>query len=169
MAERSRPIQISGVFPHLCLGAELSVPRTECGVGAPMPWADRLWAVTYVSSKSKSGAGTGLYEIDEEFRIVRRPESYVGTYTNRFVRYESNQMIIGPWVIDAKRNVRTVEPLLEVRTCSTMKHLDDPENKQPANRSELGVNRFSCNRVYVELIYPRLLVASLLSLLLTKK
>jgi len=125
----SRPLNVSGVFPHLCLKAGLGPPRTECGVGALMPWADRLWAVTYVSSKSKSGAGTGLCEIDESLRIVRRPESYVGTYTNRFVHFESNQLVIGPWVIDAERNVRTVEALLEVRVCSTMKHLDDPENK----------------------------------------
>jgi len=125
----TQPLNISGILPGLCLKAGLGPPRTECGVGALMPWADRLWAVTYVSSKSKSGVGTGLYEIDESLNIVQRPESYVGTYTNRFVHFESNQLIIGPWVIDAERNVRTIEALLEVRICSTMKHLDDPENK----------------------------------------
>ncbi len=37
-----QPRQISGVFPHLCLSAELGPPRTECGVGALMAWAGRL-------------------------------------------------------------------------------------------------------------------------------
>jgi len=121
--------QVNGIFLHLCLKAELGPPRTECGVGALMPWADRLWAATYVSSKSPSGVATGLYEIDAELNIVQRPESYVGTYTNRFVHWASNQLIIGPWVIDAERNVRRVEDLLEVRLCGTFDHLEDPEHK----------------------------------------
>ncbi|MFO7899493.1 MAG: hypothetical protein R6V58_10600 [Planctomycetota bacterium] len=128
MSEDGRP-NVSGIFPHLCLKAGLGPPRSECGVGALMPWADRLWAATYVSSKSKSGVGTGLYEIDADLDIRRRPESYVGTYTNRLVHFESNQLFIGPWVIDADRNIRTVDDLLEVRVCSTTRHLTDPENK----------------------------------------
>lgn len=120
---------INGIFPHLSLNAGLGPPRTECGVGALMPWADRLWVATYVSHKSRTGVGTGLYEIDADLNITQRPESYVGTYTNRFVHFESNQLFIGPWVIDPDRNVRTIDDLLEVRVCSTLRHLTDPENK----------------------------------------
>ena len=123
------PPPVSGIFPHLCLKAGLGPPRTECGVGALFPWADRLWAVTYVSHKTQSGVGTGLYEIDESLNIVKRPESCVGTYTNRMAHWESNQLIIGPHVIDADRNIRTVTSLTDVRLCSTMRHLDDPANK----------------------------------------
>lgn len=122
-------LNISGVFPHLALGAELGPPRTECGVGALMPWANKLWVITYVSHKSASGVGTGLYEIDADLNITKHPESRTGTYTNRFVHWPSNQLIIGPHVIDSSRNVRTVEALLEVRICSTIKHLTDPDNK----------------------------------------
>jgi len=89
------PLVISGVVPSLALKAELGPPRTECGVGALMAWADRLWAVSYVSSAGKSGVGTGLYEIDENLVGRKRPESRVGTYTNRFVHFPSNQLIIG--------------------------------------------------------------------------
>jgi hypothetical protein len=71
---------VSGVSPALCLGAELGPPRTECGVGALFSWADRLWALTYVSSKAPSGVGTGLYEMTPDFRMRRRPESPVGTW-----------------------------------------------------------------------------------------
>ena len=108
-------VSASGVFPHLALSAELGTPSTECGVGALMPWAGKLWVATYVSHKSASGVGTGLYEIDEHLNISKHPASRVGTYTNRFVHWASNQLIIGPHVIDAERNVRTVEALTEVR------------------------------------------------------
>jgi len=125
----SGPISYSGVIPSLALKAELGPPRTECGVGALMAWADRLWVVTYVSHKAASGVGTGLYEIDEHLQMTKRPESQVGTFTNRMVHWESNQLIIGPHVIDAQRNVRTIHSLLDVRLCSTMRHLHDPAHK----------------------------------------
>ena len=124
-----RPLIVSGVVPSLSMKADLGPPRTECAAGAMMTFADRLWVVSYVSSKSKSGVGTGFFEIDADLNMVKRPESYVGTYTNRFVHYPSNQLFIGPHVIDADRNVRTIEPLLEVRLCSTMHHLTDRDNK----------------------------------------
>ncbi len=120
---------ISGVFPHLALEADLGPPRSECGVGALMPWAGRLWLVTYVSHKKGSGTGTGLYEIAPDFNMVKRPESHPGTYTNRYVHLPSNQLFIGPHVIDSERNVRTVEEFFDVRVCSTFAHLEDPEDK----------------------------------------
>jgi hypothetical protein len=123
------PIRVSGVMPHLALKASLGPPRTECGVGALMAWADRLWALSYVSSKAGSGVGTGLYEIDDGFTMRKRPESQVGTYANRFVHWESNQLIIGPHVIDGERTVRTAEGLTDVRLCGTMAHLTDPAHK----------------------------------------
>ena len=122
-------LQASGIYPHLALTAELGPPRSECGVGAMMAWAGMLWIVTYVSHKSASGVGTGLYTIDEKLEISKHPASHVGTYTNRMVHWESNQLIIGPHVIDAGGKVRTIEDLLEIRVCSTMRHLSDPANK----------------------------------------
>jgi len=124
----NRPLFVSGIAPNLCLGAELGPPRTECAPGALFGWADRLWAITYVSSKSTSGVGTGLYQITPDFQLIKRPESLVGTYTNRMAHYPSNQLIIGPYAIDAERNVRTIEDLVDIRICSTMSHLHDPEN-----------------------------------------
>lgn len=121
-------VNASGVYPHLALSAGLGPPRTECGVGAMMAWAGKLWLVTYVSHKSASGVGTGLYSIDDTFALSKHPASAVGTYTNRMVHWQSNQLFIGPHVIDAQGEVRTIEELLEVRICSTMRHLRDPEN-----------------------------------------
>ena len=122
-------LNASGIYPHLALSAELGPPRTECGIGAMMAWAGRLWLVTYVSHKSASGVGTGLYTINDQLEMSKHPASYVGTYTNRFVHWESNQLIIGPYLIDAQSSVRTVTDLLEVRVCATMRHLTDPANK----------------------------------------
>ena len=96
-------LNASGVYPHLALTAELGPPRSECGIGAMMAWAGKLWLVTYVSHKSASGVGTGLYSINEQLAISKHPASYVGTYTNRMVHWQSNQLIIGPHVIDASR------------------------------------------------------------------
>ncbi len=127
MAE-NKFVSASGVYPHLALAAELGPPRTECGVGAMMAWAGKLWLVTYVSHLSASGVGTGLYSIDDSFTLSKHPESYVGTYTNRMVHWQSNQLFIGPHVIDAQGDVRTIDDLLEVRICSTMRHLRDPDN-----------------------------------------
>jgi hypothetical protein len=121
---------ISGIASNMTIGCELGPPRTECAPGALFGWADRLWCVAYVSSKAKSGVGCGLYEITPDLEMIKRPESLVGTYTNRFAHFESNQLFIGPYAIDAERNVRVVdEKLVDVRLCATIRHLEDPENK----------------------------------------
>jgi len=116
-------------MPSLAVKAGLGPPRSELGVGALMAWADRLWVVTYVSHKRATGVGGGLYEITPDFRQVHRPESVTGTYANRYVHYPSNQLFIGPHVIDAERNVRTIEPLVDVRLTGTMTHLRQPDRK----------------------------------------
>jgi len=123
------PRCVSGVYPHLALRADLGPPRSECGVGALMSFADRLWVVTYLSHTKRTGSGTGLYEITPDLRMARRPESAEGTYANRFVHYGRNLLFIGPHVIDADRNVRTIDELVDVRLTGTATHLHDPDHK----------------------------------------
>ena len=125
----SHPLKISGVMPSLSMGADLGPPRSECGIGGLVAWAGKLWAITYLSHRKQTGTGTGLYEIDENLRMTKRPESYPGTYANRFVHFQSNQLFLGPWVIDAQKNVRTITPLLDIRIAGTAAHLSDPDNK----------------------------------------
>lgn len=120
---------ISGVVPRLGVSAGLKGPRTESGIGALMPWGGRLWFVTYVAHKSKTGSGTGLYWVDEGMNLHKHPASVVGTYADRFVHAPSEQTIIGPHVIDADNNVRTMRDLAEYRLTATMAHLTDPQNK----------------------------------------
>jgi hypothetical protein len=122
----SQPIRrrFSGVYPHL---AALADSYSECGIGAVVPWADRLWYLSYVSHKS--GGGVGFYEITPELAIRKRPESVVGTHAGRMIHRESNQLIIGPYLVDPQGNVRVFEDLTRERVTAVMRHLTDPENK----------------------------------------
>lgn len=122
-------MQISGVFPRLSFAADTAPVRSESGIGALMPWADRLWAITYVSHGSGTGSGTGLFEIGEDIVARKRPESVCGTYANRLIHSYSNQCIIGPHLIDPEGNVRTIASLVEHRLTATMEHIEDPEKK----------------------------------------
>ncbi len=54
-------VNIGGTFPGLAVKAGHGPDRSETGIGALMPWAGRLWFVTYVAHKSRSGSGTGLF------------------------------------------------------------------------------------------------------------
>ncbi|TDW24499.1 hypothetical protein [Kribbella kalugense] len=119
---------ISGVLPRLAVKAD-HIPRSETGIGALMPWADRLWMITYVAHTRRTGGGTGLFSIDDDLEITKHPASVVGTYANRLVHKESNQLFIGPHVIDVDGNVKTIEALVDVRLTATARHLTDEAGK----------------------------------------
>lgn len=108
--------------------ADNAPERSECGIGALMPWADALWAVTYNSHMKGTGSGLGLYRIDENLRN-ERVHVHDGTHANRMIHRESNQCFIGPYVIDAKGNWKHIPELDEFRLTSTMRHLTDPANR----------------------------------------
>ncbi len=122
------PANIGGTFPHLAVKTDHTPPRTETGIGALMPWADRLWFVTYVAHKT-GGDGTGLFTINDSLDIAKHPASRIGTYANRIIHSESNQLIIGPHAIGTDGGVRTFDDLAGVRLAATARHLTDPENK----------------------------------------
>lgn len=63
--------------------------RTECGVGALMPWADGLYAVTYNSSGKGSGNGLGLCSIDETLKLnggEYHPVFFADAFSAQWVR-----------------------------------------------------------------------------------
>ena len=122
----AQPIQVNGVFPNITTIAEYNTP-TEAGIGALLPWAGRLWFVSYVAHIR--GEGTGLYWVDEKMQMHKHPASVVGTFTNRYIHVPTTQAFLGPHVIDAKGNVRTIEAIKGHRLTSTMDHLTDPTNK----------------------------------------
>ena len=121
----AEPFQISGIYPHLAtFNAE-----NECGTGAVVPWADRLWVISYAPHKP-GGSTDKLYEITPDLRQIIRPESIGGTPANRFIHRESQQLFIGPYAIDAQRNVRVI-PYEKMfgRPTGNARHLFDPANK----------------------------------------
>lgn len=119
------PIQVKGVFPNLTVMAPGLGSRSETGIGALIPWANKLWAVGYVAHIQ--GEGIGLYEISEDMTMRLHPASITGTFANRMVHWESGQVFIGPHVIDGMGNVRTIETLKNHRLTATMRHLTEPE------------------------------------------
>ena len=97
------PVSVSGIYPRLAYFNTSG----ECGTGAVVPWADRLWIITYAPHKPK-GSDDQLYEIDSALRLIARPESVGGTPANRFIHRESQQLFIGLHAIDAQGHVRTI-------------------------------------------------------------
>ncbi len=119
------PIEISGVYPHLAMFNE----EGECGTGAVVPWGGRLWVVTYAPHKPQ-GSTDKLYEITEDLQQIIRPESIGGTPANRMIHQESQQLFIGPYAIDAQRNVRVIPyDRMFGRPTGTARHLFDPAGK----------------------------------------
>lgn len=107
--------------------ADTGPTRSECGVGALLPWADALWASTYNSHKAPSGTGLALYRIDESLRM-ERVHVHNGTHANRFVHKESSTAFIGPYALDLKGNWRFIEALKDIRITATFAHLKDRAN-----------------------------------------
>jgi len=119
------PFSLAGVYPHLAMYNS----QGECGTGAVVPFADRLWVITY-SPHFPVGSDDKLYEITPGLEQIVRPESVGGTPANRMIHRESNQLNIGPYFIDPRRNVRVIPPQqMPGRLTGTARHLTDPDNK----------------------------------------
>lgn len=118
-------VQIKGVFPEMAVVANHK-DRTEAGIGALIPWANKLWAVGYVAHIK--GSGPGLYEINASMTSRKHPASYAGTYANRYIHDASYQAMIGPYAIDSSGNVRVIEDLKKYRLTATVKHLFKPDS-----------------------------------------
>jgi len=114
--------EISGVYPHLAMFNA----GNECGTGAVVPWAGRLWVVTYAPHQPL-GSDDKLYEIDAQLNQVIRPESVGGTPANRMIHRESGQLFIGPYAIDESGGVRAI-PYAQMpgRPTGNARHLTRP-------------------------------------------
>ncbi len=145
-----RPV-FSGRYPHLAVYNQ----GGECGIGAVVPWAGRLWYITY-SPHFPAGSDDKLYEIDADLNITIRPESIGGTPANRLVHRQSNQLFIGPYAIDAERNVRAI-PYSEMfgRHTATARHLADPAGKVLYFDMEGLIYEVDVETLDVNLLYRR--------------
>lgn len=131
----AEPVQLSGIYPHLAMFNN----EGECGTGAVVPWADRLWVITYAPHWPK-GSSDKLYEITPNLKQIIRPESIGGTPANRMIHRESQQLFIGPHSISADREVRTIPyDKMPGRHTGNARHLFDPEGKIYYATMEEGV------------------------------
>ena len=122
---RAADAPISGIYPHLAMWNY----EGECGTGAVVPWADRLWVVTY-GPHLPNGSRDKLYEITPELEQIIRPESIGGTPANRMVHRETNQLVIGPYVIGDDRAVRAIPyAVMPGRPTGNARHLIEPDRK----------------------------------------
>ena len=121
----AEPPSFGGRHPHLAV----SNAQGECGIGAVVPWAGRLWFITYAPHRP-AGSDDKLYEVDPALALVARGESVGGTPAARFVHAETRQLVIGPYVIDAAGGVRAVPPeRMYGRLTAAARHLRDPARK----------------------------------------
>lgn len=133
---------ISGVNPEL----HTFNGEGECGTGAVVPWAGSLWHISYAPHKP-NGSTDLLYEVKPDFtRVLHKGVSIGGTPANRLIHRESNQLFIGPYAIDAEKNIRVMKPTnddgttnLYGRLTASARHLTDPANKIYTVTMEEGV------------------------------
>lgn len=135
MLEISGSRKISGVYPHLTTysqsrkdGRFFKQGHQECGIGAVVPWVNKLWMITYAPHKPR-GSDHKLYSIDENLTMTLHPESVGGTPAARMIHHESEQLFLGHYVIDRVGKIRVISPKkMPARVTAIMRHLKDPEN-----------------------------------------
>jgi hypothetical protein len=124
-AHAAEPRSVSGIYPHLAMFND----EGECGTGAVVPWAGRLWVVTYAPHKPQ-GSSDKLYEITPALEQIIRPESIGGTPANRMIHSESEQLFIGPYAIGKDGAVRAIPySTMFGRPTGLARHLTDPAGK----------------------------------------
>ncbi len=139
-AEAPKPtrndIHISGVYPHLTTygiysqnGAHRKGGHNECGIGAIVPWADKLWIVNYAPHMPR-GSEHKLFSITSDLKTMTvHPESVGGTPAGRMIHRESKQLLIAHYLIDANGKVRAISPTdMPIRVTAITRHLTDPGN-----------------------------------------
>ncbi len=139
------PRRVSGIYPHLAMFND----EGECGTGAVVPWADRLWVITYAPHKP-GGSSDKLYEITPSLEQIIRPESIGGTPANRMLHRASKQLFIGPYAIGADGTVRVI-PYAKMfgRPTGLARHLTDPAHKIVFATMEEGIYQVDVNSLAV--------------------
>lgn len=125
-------LQISGVYPHLTTYSHARVDGkyrkgSECGIGAIVVWGGKLYMVNYAAHEPK-GSEHNLYVVDADKKMTIFPQSVGGTPAARMIHKETDQLLIGHYVIDSKGNIRVI-PIREMpgRISAVARHLVHPE------------------------------------------
>ncbi len=146
---KKAPESISGIYPRLAYYNN----EGECGTGAVVPWADRLWVVTY-GPHLPNGSSDKLYEVTSDYRQIVHDESIGGTPANRMIHKESDQLFIGPYAIDKTGKVRVIPyTVMPGRHTGNARHLTDPANKIYYGTMEEGFYEVDVNTLEVKELY----------------
>jgi hypothetical protein len=142
-------VNISGTYPHLAVFSA----EGEIGMGAVMPWADKLWFVTY-PPHFPNGSADKLWMVDSNLAITAHPASVGCTDANRLVHRESQQLNIGHYLIDSNGTVRAIAPaVMPGRLTGSARHLTDPTNKIYIATMEEGLYEVDVNTLAVTQLY----------------
>ncbi len=110
---------MSGIYPHLTTythGRANGIQsyknsaegQRECGIGALVFWGGKLYMINYAAHEPK-GSEHKLYIIDSNMMMELFQASVGGTPAARMIHRESNQLFIGPYVIDSIGNIRVID------------------------------------------------------------
>lgn len=125
LTSNAAPPQLSGIYPHLAMFNS----EKECGTGAVVPWADKLWVITYAPHQP-SGSDDKIYSISKDLTQTIHPESIGGTPANRMIHKESEQLFIGPYAVGKSGEVRAIPyDKMPGRHTGNARHLTDPAGK----------------------------------------
>lgn len=135
----------SGVYPHLTMRNS----EGECGTGAVVVWQGSLWAITYAPHRP-NGSSDKLYEVTPLLEQKIFEGSVGGTPANRMIHKETNQLLIGPYLINAEKKIRVLPPSqMFGRLTGNARHLSDPFNKVYYATMEEGLYEVDLNSLKV--------------------
>ena len=145
LGQAEEPINISGVYPHLTMRND----ENECGTGAVVPWQGSLWAITYAPHQP-AGSSDKLYEVTPDLAQRIFEGSVGGTPANRMIHRESNQLLIGPYLINAEKQIRVLpSSKMYGRLTGNARHLTDPLNKVYYATMEEGLYEVDVNTLEI--------------------
>ncbi len=149
VAQSGKQPSYSGIYPQLAMYNN----EGECGTGAVVPWGGSLWVVTY-GPHLPFGSSDKLYQITADLKQIVRAESIGGTPANRMIHPESNQLFVGPYVIDSKAHVRAIPyGTMPGRLTGNARHLTDPGKKIYYATMEEGFYEVDVNTLTSKMLY----------------
>jgi hypothetical protein len=116
----------SGIYPHLSVSG---IHQSENGIGAVVPWAGRLYFITFLAGMNVDGAQR-LFELDEQLNLRPLGEPFNGgSIACRMIHEPTGQLILGPYLLGrsgALRQIRVSE-VMPMHLSAVARHFTDPD------------------------------------------
>lgn len=118
-------MSFSGIYPHLSVSG---FHQSENGIGAVVPWAERLYFITYLAGMNADGAQR-LFELDGQFALKPLGAPfYGGSIACRMIHEPTGQLILGPYLLDRRGGLRQirVSEVMPMHLSAVARHLTEP-------------------------------------------